>query len=159
MTRDEIKLQLEKLNLFFDKFTVSQTIFNMWVDVFKSYDSKVFERAIDEVIKNEEFAPSIATVRRYCRDIELENKQIMEKAKECYLRAINALGIEKNMDEFIVFLKVINSEDRNNRLNFAEDICSAIVNFANKQISEGKENISFVELLKDCSERCQKNAG
>ena len=73
MTRDEIKLQLEKLNLFFDKFTVSQTIFNMWVDVFKSYDSKVFERAIDEVIKNEEFAPSIATVRRYCRDIELEN--------------------------------------------------------------------------------------
>lgn len=67
MTRDEIKLQLEKLNLFFDKFTVSQTIFNMWVDVFKSYDSKVFERAIDEVIKNEEFAPSIATVRRYCR--------------------------------------------------------------------------------------------
>lgn len=159
MTRDEIKLQLEKLNLFFDKFTVSQTIFNMWVDVFKSYDSKVFERAIDEVIKNEEFAPSIATVRRYCREIELENKQIMEKAKECYLRAISALGIEKNMDEFIVFLKVINSEDRSNRLNFAEDICSLIVNFANKQISEGKENISFVELLKDCSKRCQKNAG
>ena len=159
MTRDEIKLQLEKLNLFFDKFTVSQTIFNMWVDVFKSYDSKVFERAIDEVIKNEEFAPSIATVRRYCRDIELENKQIMEKARECYLRAINALGIDRNMDEFLVFLRAINGEPRNNRLNFAEDICSAIVNFANKQISEGNKNISFVELLKDCSERCSKNAG
>ena len=158
MTRNEILSQVQRLSMFYDKFPVSQPIFNMWAEVFKSCDRKVFERAIDEAIKNEEFTPSIATIKRYCRDIELENRQIMEKAKECYLRAINALGIPKNMDEFIFFLQLINSEDRANRLSFAEDICSFVVNFANKQISEGKEAISFIELLKECSKRLQKNA-
>ena len=159
MTRDEIRTQLERLGVFFEKFPCSQAIFNMWADVFKSCDRKVFERAVDEVIKNEEYTPTIGTLTRYCKNIELENRQIMEKAKECYLRAINALGIEKNMDEFKAFLQVINSEDRHNRLNFAEDICSLIVNYANKRLTEGGSDISFVTLLKDCSMRCKKNAG
>lgn len=158
MTRDEVRHQLERLNLYFDKFKMSQTTFNTWVDVFKPYSEKVFERAIDEVIKNEEFTPSIATVRRYCKEIEVENRLIMDKAKECYLRAISALGIEKNMDEYKAFLGLINTEDRSRRIDFADELCSLVINFANKQLSEGKKNISFIELLKDISKRYQKNA-
>lgn len=151
MTRETIKKQLEKLSLVYERFVISQAIFNIWAETFKNHNEKVFERAIDEVIKNEEYPPNIASVNKYYRLIETENRAIISKARDCYMRAISALRIEKNVDEYKAYLQMINAAPREERMELAENFSDMVVNYANKATSEGKELKSFIALIKECS--------
>lgn len=151
MTREVIKRQLEKLSLVYERFNISQSIFNIWADNFRDRNEKTFERAIDEVIKHEEYPPTVATVLRYYYEIERENRDIMAKAKECYIRAITALGIPKNVDEFKAYLMMLNAAPREERIELAENFSTQIVNHANRATTEGKRPKSFIEFIKECS--------
>lgn len=151
MTREEIKTQLEKLDLMYERFNITQALFNVWAENCKNLEAKTFERAIGEVIKHEEYPPNLATVLRYYREIEAENRAIISKARECYMRAISALGIPKNVDEYKAYLLMINAAPREERMELAENFSMMVVNYANKATSEGKKPKSFIALIKECS--------
>lgn len=151
MERVELKNQLEKLDLMFEKFYMTPQLFNSWADKCKGLNGKTFARAVEEVIKHEEYAPSLATVLRYYREIETENKTILSKAKESYLQAITALGIPKNTEEYKAYLSMINAAPREERMELAEKISMKVVNYANKATSEGLKPKSFIALIKECS--------
>ena len=151
MTREAIKHQLEKLGLVYERFNISQSIFNIWAGTFRDSNEKTFERAIDEVIKHEEYPPTVATVLRYYEEVEKENREIKAKAKECYMRAITALGIPKNVEEFKAYLMMLNAVPREERIERAESFSTQIVNYANKATTLGKKPKSFIALIKECS--------
>lgn len=147
MTRREIKEQLEKLGDVFETFAISQKAFDIWVNNFKDYDKTLFCMAIDEVIKNEEFAPRIATINKYYHKLEEERNNIISKAREAYYRAIGQLGQEKNVDDYKAFLTWLSKFPMAERLEAAESFGWRVVGYANAAITKGEPLKPFIELL------------
>ena len=67
------------------------------------------------------------------------------------MRAITALGIPKNVEEFKAYLMMLNAVPREERIERAESFSTQIVNYANKATTLGKKPKSFIALIKECS--------
>lgn len=60
------------LNMNYGKNTYNpenEGMVDLWYELLQHYEDKVFEKAIKQIILNEEFAPKLATISRYCSEI------------------------------------------------------------------------------------------
>lgn len=149
MTREEIKTQIEKLSVAYEKFPISQALFDIWVNCFKDCDFKVFQEAIDNTIRNEKYTPNIATVNGYYKQLEAQRREMMDRIRGSYNRAVYALGIEKNIDEYKAFLEWLADIPREFRATTAENFSYEVENHVNNSIATGKPYKSFMELLEE----------
>ena len=149
MTRGEIKDQLKRLGDVYQNFTVTPTAFNTWCDIFMGYDKQLFIMAVDEVIRNEEFAPKIATINKYYTQLKQTKKDITSKAREAYNRAVNALGSEKSVEEFKALLEYLTTLPIEERAEKVDDFGWRVVSYANGAITRGETLKTFRELLED----------
>ena len=149
MTREDIRDQLEKIVNVYEKFTMTKPLFEIWVNSFKEYDKKLFERAVDEAILNEEYTPNIATINRYYKQIEEARKVMISKARESYNRAVYALGCEKNVDDYKEYLEWLATVPAEERIEIAEKFSYDVVSHANSCMTSGKPIKTFKELLEE----------
>ena len=148
MNKEELDRQLKKLDVMYEKFNIaSQEVYDIWRNSFKDADLKVFTQAIDEVIKNEEYAPNVATVNRYYKQIEAARKAMIEKARECFNRAISALGCEKNVDDYKAYLEWLATIPAEERAEAADRFSYNVVNHANSCTANGAPKATFKKLL------------
>jgi hypothetical protein len=148
MNKEDFDRQLKKLDVMYEKFNIaSQEVYDIWRNCFKDADIKVFTQAVDEVIKNEEYAPNVATVNRYYKQLEEARRAMIEKARECYNRVINALGCEKNVDDYREYLEWLATVPTQERNEIAERFSYEAVNYANGCTASGTPKATFKELL------------
>ena len=150
MKKEELDAQLKKLDVMYDRFNIAtQEVYTIWQKSFSDTDPKVFESAVDEVIKNEEYAPNIAVVNKYVKQIEEERRAIISKEKECYNRAVYALNFQKNADDYMEFLKWLAKIPKERRMEAAEEFSYNVVSYANGMTAKGQPCKPFKELLKE----------
>ena len=149
MTREEIKTQIEKLSVAYEKFPISQALFDIWVNSFRDCDFKMFQEAIDETIKNEKYTPNIATVNSYYKQLEAQRRELMDSIRGSYNRAVYALGIEKSADDYKAFLEWLAEIPREFRATSAENFSYDVEKHVRNSSASGKPCKSFIELLEE----------
>ena len=92
ISRGFLLSQMERLELNYGKtkFVADQPIFELWYEMFKDCSKEGFEKAVDKCIKENEFAPNVAGIMKYYREISAEHNDYVTLLKQQYttLRAI-----------------------------------------------------------------------
>lgn len=74
MTREESKSIMQKIgSAYINKnFAVNQDVFDLWHDCLKEYESGLVEKSVIYYIKEREFPPTIADIRKLCEEFKHE---------------------------------------------------------------------------------------
>ena len=67
-----------------DKFAIDQKIFDLWYDMFKNCNETGLTQAVDRCIKENEFAPNIAGLMKYYKQLENEHNDLVSCVKSQY---------------------------------------------------------------------------
>ena len=86
ISRKFLKEQLHRLQTNYgnEKFDVTQDMFNLWYEMFENCEEDGLRLAVSNCIKENEFAPNIAGLMKYYRDLEDSRKEIAEVMKSKY---------------------------------------------------------------------------
>ena len=149
MKKEELDEQLKKLDVMYERFSIAtQEVYDIWQKAFKDADPKVFEIAVEEVIKNEEYAPCVAVVNRYYKKLEGERQEIVNKARGCYTEVLWALGEKKDTNDYAAFLTMLTRYPREKRIRVAEDFRDKAISYSNITEADGGKKKTFRQLLK-----------
>ena len=86
--RDQMK-RLE-INYGIEKFHVTKAIFELWLEMLSDCDEELFKLAVDKCIKESEFAPNVAGLMKYYKELSTEHDEYISFVKREYtlMRAV-----------------------------------------------------------------------
>ena len=83
-----------ELNYGKDKFKADQNVFGLWYEIFQDCEEPGLKLAVDKCLKENEFAPNIAGIMKYYKELETEKNDLVETIKHQY-RTIRVIWGEK----------------------------------------------------------------
>ena len=110
MNKKFLEEQMKKLETNYgrDKFVITKEIFGLWYEMFDKCDERLFRQAIIKCIQESEFTPTIATVTRFYKEIEKEDRELKETIKNHYV-TIRSIWGEKpdkeTLSEIVSYIK------------------------------------------------------
>lgn len=86
LSKKFLKEQLTKLQTNYgkDKFDLSQDMFNLWYEMFADCEEDGLKIAVNNCIKENEYAPNIAGLMKYYKDLDNSRKEIAEVMQSKY---------------------------------------------------------------------------
>ena len=102
ITKKFLKEQLERLQANYgkEKFDLSLDTFNLWFEMFKDCEKEGLKIAVDNCIKENEYAPNIAGLMKYYRVLEEERKEIAEIINSKYRTLMSFWGEKYDHDTY-----------------------------------------------------------
>lgn len=100
MVKKEFLLnQMSRLELNYGKerFKVTQDIFDLWYEMFENCNERMLKQAVSKCIKENEFAPNIAGLMKYYKEIEDAHNELLDTINSKY-RTIRSIW-EEPFDE------------------------------------------------------------
>lgn len=143
MEKEELKKLIVMLRSNYRNFVVStQEIFDFWYEALKDLDYKVCEKAVLKITVQEEFPPTIATIRKAYMDIEQGSKVSSAQALGLVNTAIKKYGRYRTLDA-LEWLKSENEDIYNvvKSIGF-KNICTANYEFVSPRITKMYEEVS-----------------
>lgn len=86
ITQEFLLSQMKRLEVNYgkDKFVMYPDLFNLWYDMFKDCNEVGVRQAVDKCIKENEFAPNIAGLMKYYKQIESAHNELVNCVKSQY---------------------------------------------------------------------------
>ena len=92
ITREFLLNQMHRLELNYgrDRFVVNQNVFELWYDMFKTCTQDNLKSAVDKCIKESEFAPNVAGLMKFYKELSTEHDEYITFVKREYtlMRAV-----------------------------------------------------------------------
>lgn len=100
ITKDFLRDQMKRLEINYgvDKFHVTKEIFELWLEVLADCNEEPFKLAVDRCIKKSEFAPNIAGLMKYYREVCDEHNAFINSLTSS-LTIISSIWGEKKSPE------------------------------------------------------------
>ena len=97
-----LKEQMEKLEINYgkDKFKITKEIFSLWHEMFADCEEEGVRLAVNKCIKENEFAPNIAGLMKYYRELESEKKELEDMIQRQYTTIRSVWEEEYDSDTF-----------------------------------------------------------
>lgn len=67
-----------------DKFVITKDMFDLWYEMFQECEEEGLKLAVDRCIKENEFAPNIAGLMKYYKELENEKNELIDTIKHQY---------------------------------------------------------------------------
>lgn len=138
MKREELKANLEILDMAYEKFFINPTLFDIWYDCCKDCDAEIFKHAVRMYMKTCEYAPTIAGVLRCYNDIKSYRTMIKELIISQYNVMRNVW--EEPFDEptLFRFRDIVFTAPKEKREGLINDIVNHAISFHNDCSYEAK---------------------
>lgn len=132
-SRAFIQRQMVKLenNYGRERFKITQSMFEIWADVFKDFDEDGFEASIDEYIRTNEFPPTVASIAKIYKSKLEYRKDLMSYLKSKYVWITKWFGEEPSQEVFSQFCKYILKFPKDDRKLKADELTRKAVVFYN----------------------------
>ena len=99
--RDKFILLLQRLEMAYTpKLHFDQNQVDLWYDMFKDCAEEGLKLAVDKCIKENEFAPNIAGLMKYYRELETEHNELKDLIHAQYTTIRSIWGEEYDSDTF-----------------------------------------------------------
>ena len=110
ITKDFLKKQMCRLETNYgkEKFRITQDIFDLWYDMFKDCNEQGLKLAVDKCIKESEFAPNIAGLMKYYRELETKHNELVDLVKHQYAIMRSIWEEEYDDDTFMELWAYVN---------------------------------------------------
>lgn len=132
-SRAFIQRQMLKLenNYGRERFKVTQSMFEIWADVFKDFDEDGFKASVDEYIRTNEFPPTVASVAKIYKAKLEYREDLMSYLKSKYVWITKWFGEEPSQEVFSQFCKYILRFPKDDRKLKADELTRKAVVFYN----------------------------
>lgn len=86
ITQEFLLSQMKRLEVNYgkDKFVMYPDLFDLWYDMFKDCNEVGFKQAVQKCIKESEFAPNIAGLMKYYKQIEAAHNDLVKVVTDQY---------------------------------------------------------------------------
>lgn len=102
ITKEFLLKQMGKLELNYgkDKFKADQDIFDLWYEVLSDCSEEPFKLAVDRCIKRSEFAPNIAGLMKFYREVCDEHNAFINSLTSSLTTICSIWGEKKSPEAF-----------------------------------------------------------
>lgn len=109
ITQKFLKEQLIKLQTNYgkEKFDLSKDMFNLWYEMFADCEEEGLRIAVSNCIKESEFAPNIAGLMKFYRELETGRLEIAETMNSKYTNIRSYWGEKYDHDTFKAIVEYI----------------------------------------------------
>lgn len=121
---------------------------NFWYEYFADCKEKIFEQAVTNYIKHEEFPPSIAGVMKYYREIETYLKEMREFLFSQYSMMMATWDENQDQDTLNEFVRIIRKYPREKKKEAAIEITNKAISYHHDCEYEGRTAPSLLEYLR-----------
>lgn len=130
ITKEFLLEQMGKLELNYgkDKFEVNQDVFELWFEMFKDCDKKILEKAVRKCLLESEFAPNVAGVMKYYKQLADAHYDYVDFIKHQYtlLRSVweEPEDNETMLDLYAFSMRFPENQRRTNLVEYIHTACS-----------------------------------
>ena len=121
---------------------------NFWYEYFADCKEKIFEQAVTNYIKHEEFPPSIAGVMKYYCEIETYLKEMREFLFSQYSMMMATWDENQDQDTLNEFVRIIRKYPREKKKEAAIEITNKAISYHHDCEYEGRTAPSLLEYLR-----------
>lgn len=121
---------------------------DFWFEYFADCKEKIFEQAVTNYIKHEEFPPSIAGVMKYYREIETYLKEMREFLFSQYSMMMATWDENQDQDTLNEFVRIIRKYPREKKKEAAIEITNKAISYHHDCEYEGRTAPSLLEYLR-----------
>ena len=145
LDREVFKDQLINLTkLYAPRFEFDQEKFDLWYDMFSDCDTEGIKAAINKLVQESEYVPTIASLRKCYNELEEKRRKLAHTIQSDYQILVSLFG-EDDEETYRLFKeKVINSKDR---ITKANEITTELVSEYHDYQNDGLEIPPLKELL------------
>jgi hypothetical protein len=121
---------------------------NFWYEYFADCKEKIFEQAVTNYIKHEEFPPSIAGVMKYYREIETYLKEMKEFLFSQYSMMMATWDENLDQETLNEFVKVVRKYPGDKKKEAAIEITNRAISYHHDCEYDGRKAPSLLEYLR-----------
>ena len=132
VSREFLFEQLKRLETNYgDKFKINQDLFDLWHEICADCNEIGFRQAVDRCIRESEFAPNIAGVMKYYKEIEKEHDDLEDLINRQYTTIRSIWGEQFEKETFDAIAEYILRFPRKTRHVEMVELTHKMVSFSN----------------------------
>lgn len=119
-----------ELNYGKDRFRVEQDMFDLWYEMFQECEEPGLKLAVDKCIRENEFAPNIAGLMKYYREIDDARKELGDVIKAQYNKVLYFWGEAYDSDTYKAFVEYIMRFPKNMRKTEMIELSQRMISYS-----------------------------
>lgn len=151
ITKEFLLNQMRKLETNYgkEKFVVNPNLFDLWYEMFQSCEEEGLKLAVDKCIKESEFAPNIATLMKFYKELENEREVMKEIISHEYGLMRSVWEEEYDDDTFKTIVEYVYSKPKKNRKVEMVELSQTAISFYHELETRGiQERPTILEYVK-----------
>lgn len=124
-----------------EKFVITKDIFELWKEMFADCDIDIFKLAIDKCIKENEYAPNIATIYKYYNHISEKENELEKVVKAQYKLLRSTWEEDVDLKTFEALKGLVLHFPEINRKGILLDFSERAMSYRNGLRGEGRTDI------------------
>lgn len=147
ISREFLKDQMKKLETNYgkDKFRMTQDTFELWYEMFADCEEDGLKIAVDNCLKENEFAPNIAGLMKYYKELEKERNEIIESMTSSYNTMRNAWGEKYDKTTFRAIVDYIFRFPKEQRKVQTVELTHHAISYYNDCVYVGRADIPTIK--------------
>ena len=151
ITKEFLLGQMRKIETNYgkEKFVMNPDLFDLWYEMFQSCEEEGLKLAVDKCIKESEFAPNIATLMKFYKELENEREEMRETISHEYGLMRSVWEEEYDDDTFKAIVEYVYSKPKKNRKVEMVELSQTAISFYHELIAKGiQERPTILEYVK-----------
>lgn len=147
ITREFLKDQMKRLEVNYGKsrFQITQEVFELWYEVFADCEEEGLRIAVTNCLKENEFAPNIAGLMKYYRELDDSRKEIAEVMRSKYTNMLAMWEEEYDSETFRAIVEYIFRFPKEQRKVQMVELTHHALSFYNDCRNCGRQDIPTIK--------------
>lgn len=146
VTKEFLLAQMKKIETNYgkDKFVITQKMFDLWYEMFSECSEKLLLQAVNRCLKENEFAPNIAGLMKYYREIEDNHNELVATVKSKYQTIRSVWGEQDDLETIKAIYSYLKQFPEKDRKSEMIELCHRAVSFRNDCSADGRTDIPTI---------------
>ena len=147
MEREELKRNLESLDMVYERFFLTPQIFDIWYECCKDCDAETFDHAVIMYMKTNEFAPTVAGVLKCYNEINSYRRMINDLVTGQYNVMRNVWEEPFDKDTLKKFKEIVFAAPKDQREGLITNTVNQAISYYRDCSYDGKTPPTLIEYL------------
>ena len=142
-----LREQMKKIetNYGSEKFKISKEIFELWLEMFADCEKEGFRLAVDRCIKESEFAPTIATVMKFYKELADEREEMRRLIEHEYGLMKSVWGEKDDAETFNSIVRYVYKQPKKERRVRMVELSQESISYYHDLIAKGIQQIPTIK--------------
>ncbi len=147
ITKEFLLNQMRKLETNYgkEKFVMNPDLFELWYEMFQPCEEEGLKLAVDKCIKESEFAPNIATLMKFYKELADEREEMRRLIEHEYGLMKSVWGEKDNAETYNAIVRYIYKQPKKERRVKMVELSQESISYYHDLIAKGIHQIPTIK--------------